>query len=180
MCIAGIHAQIDPPLASWKWGRCKCKQECIPVGCVPSTAVAVSGGVFPGVLPRGVCLGGVCLGGCMPKGVCLSMGVCLLMGMSAWECAPSGSRGRHPLDPEADTPRTEWQTLMKTLPSTNTIADGKIIHPTLLTEIQQSNHQHRQTVYLFNIHNIAWNNNVQYWPRCYLKFLSVSEFSLTN
>ena len=39
------------------------KQECIPVGCVPSTAVAVYWG--------GGCLrgGGVCLGGCLPAGV---------------------------------------------------------------------------------------------------------------
>ena len=38
------------------------KQECIPVGCVPSAAVAV---------PGGVCLGGVCLigGVCLPRGV---------------------------------------------------------------------------------------------------------------
>ena len=72
------------------------KQECIPVGCVPSAAVTVSGG---GV----VCLGGVCLGvstqgvclprregeevyqvggvsaqrGCMPRDVCLGRGVCV-------------------------------------------------------------------------------------------------------
>ena len=38
------------------------KQECIPVGCVPSTAVAVSGG---GCLPGGG--GVVCLGGCLPR-----------------------------------------------------------------------------------------------------------------
>ena len=54
------------------------KQESIPVGCVPSAAVAVSGegvvclgGVFPtGCQPRRVCLPGGCLpGGCLPKGV---------------------------------------------------------------------------------------------------------------
>ena len=51
------------------------KQECIPVGCVPSAAVAVSWGCLPraSVCPGGfclgvsawgvVCLGGVCLGG---------------------------------------------------------------------------------------------------------------------
>ena len=42
------------------------KQECIPVGCVPSAAVAIwGGGVCPGsgCLPgRGVCLWGVCPG----------------------------------------------------------------------------------------------------------------------
>ena len=70
------------------------KQECIPVKCVPSAAVAVclGGG---GCLPRGGCLpgmsGGVCLsvGGCLPigrvyqfagsacGGVCPRGGVCL-------------------------------------------------------------------------------------------------------
>ena len=63
------------------------KQECIPVGCIPSTAVAVSGwgvsaqeggrGCLPGgCLPRG----GVCARGCLPKG-----GVCP-RGVSAWGC----------------------------------------------------------------------------------------------
>ena len=62
------------------------EQECIPVGCIPSAAVAVSwgGGCLPGgwylprregVLPRrvGVCWGGgVCRGGdvCRGGGVC--------------------------------------------------------------------------------------------------------------
>ena len=48
------------------------KQECIPVGCVPSAAVAVywGGGVFPG---GGVCQGGSVWGVCMSaqRGVCL-------------------------------------------------------------------------------------------------------------
>ena len=48
------------------------KQECIPVGCIPSAAVAISGegegvsarrGVYPwGVSAGGVCPGRVCLG----------------------------------------------------------------------------------------------------------------------
>ena len=52
------------------------EQECIPVGCVPSVAVAIflGGGVCPGVfvggcLPDrggGVCPRGICLGGCTP------------------------------------------------------------------------------------------------------------------
>ena len=46
------------------------KQECIPVGCVPSAVAAVSGGgVLPGgvVLPRWVCfLGGVLWGDGIP------------------------------------------------------------------------------------------------------------------
>ena len=57
------------------------KQECIPVGCIPSATVAVSrGGLCSGGVyaPGGVCSwGGLCSGG----GVC-SRG-CLLLGMSA-------------------------------------------------------------------------------------------------
>ena len=53
------------------------EQECIPVGCVPSAAVTVSGGggVFPGVSAQG----GVCLrGGGLPSGIaCLGGGGCL-------------------------------------------------------------------------------------------------------
>ena len=73
------------------------KLECIPVGCVPSAAVAVCGGdVCPGecvsasvgparqVSAWGVCLG-ICPGGCLPGGClpggCLPGGVCL--GVSA-------------------------------------------------------------------------------------------------
>ena len=41
----------------------KVKQECIPVGRVPSAAVAVSGEM------GGVCPGGVCLVECLPRGV---------------------------------------------------------------------------------------------------------------
>ena len=53
------------------------QQECIPVGCVPSAAVAVSwgvsdGGSARGCLPRGVSVwqGGVCLGWCTPPLPC--------------------------------------------------------------------------------------------------------------
>ena len=60
------------------------KQECIPVGCVPSAAVAVCGerGVMGCVCPGGVCLVGVSAGGCLPWGVCPG-GVC--PGVSAQE-----------------------------------------------------------------------------------------------
>ena len=63
----------------------KKKQECIPVGCVPSSAMAVWGGVCPsGCLPGGgvcsgkVCQGvfalrGVCPGGCTPHPLCEQM-----------------------------------------------------------------------------------------------------------
>ena len=64
------------------------QQECIPVGCVPSAAVAAWGGGglpkgwvsargvgvsawgFWGCLPGGVCLGGAYPGGCLPRGGC--------------------------------------------------------------------------------------------------------------
>ena len=47
------------------------QQESIPVGCVPSAAVAVGrDGLLRGrCLPGGVCLVGVCLGECLPRGV---------------------------------------------------------------------------------------------------------------
>ena len=64
-------------------------QECIPVGCLPSAAVAVSGGwggvvrlgggCWPrGCLPGGVCPGGL-PGGCLPRGVSVQGG-CLPRG----------------------------------------------------------------------------------------------------
>ena len=48
------------------------KQECIPVGCVPSAAVAVSpGGTCPGGVPGPRGGGGTCLGGVPgPGGTC--------------------------------------------------------------------------------------------------------------
>ena len=69
------------------------KQECIPVGCLPSAAVAVLGGCLPrsvclrlsaqrGVCPGGACLGGVCPGSCMPRAGRLPKGV------SALGCTP--------------------------------------------------------------------------------------------
>ena len=58
-------------------------QECIPVGCVPSAAVAVCWGVSAlGVSAHGGCLP---MGGCLPKG-----GVC------PWGAYPSMHWGRHP------------------------------------------------------------------------------------
>ena len=76
------------------------EQECIPVGCVPSAAVAVWGG---GV----VCLlGGVCFFG----GVCL-LGGCLLLGgvPASWGCLLLGGGvcflgAGIPACTEADTP----------------------------------------------------------------------------
>ena len=89
------------------------EQECIPVGCVLSAAVAMSipactgqggrgcipactgqGGVYPSMhWAEGGCLPGRCLlrGGCLPRGVCLG-GVCPEGGVctrvSAWGCLP--------------------------------------------------------------------------------------------
>ena len=51
------------------------RQEFIPVGCVPSAAVAVTGGSGVSVC-QGVCLPRPCLpGGVCPGGVCLREGV---------------------------------------------------------------------------------------------------------
>ena len=85
------------------WQLCiKCELECVPVGCVTSAAVAVSGS-----------------GGSAQGGVCIGRGVCLWVyawGLSAKRCVLYT-----PTDPEADTPApwTEWQTLVKTLPFPN-------------------------------------------------------------
>ena len=50
----------------------KMLQECIPVGCVPSAAVAVGGGLSGGCLPEDVCPG-VCLPrGYLPRGTGVS------------------------------------------------------------------------------------------------------------
>ena len=98
------------------------KQECIPVGCVPFAAVAVSGRggwyLLRGGLP-GRCLlrEGVSAWGCLPGGVCLEG--CLPGGMSAYGgCLPDipRPRGRHP------PPRTESQIGVKTLPFRTTDA----------------------------------------------------------
>ena len=56
----------------------KYQQECIPVGCVPSAAVAVCGGGGEGVCPGGcVCPGEgcVCPGVCLPRGCLPRAGV---------------------------------------------------------------------------------------------------------
>ena len=70
-----------PTLVSPLWK--KIQQECIPVGCVPSAALAVWwGGGCPGGC---VCLpsGGVWPEGCLPRGDCLPRG-CLPRGVSAY------------------------------------------------------------------------------------------------
>ena len=68
---------MDPPLVTSSGSHCNggyafywnafLLQVCIPVGCVPSAAVAMSIPACTG--QGGVCLGGVCPGGCLPRGV---------------------------------------------------------------------------------------------------------------
>ena len=61
------------------------KQECIPVGCIPSGAVAVFGGRGGGIcLPAGVSV----YGGCVCLGVCLSMWVVSAMGEGGYTPPP--------------------------------------------------------------------------------------------
>ena len=94
------------------------KQECIPVGCVPSAAVAVCWGVCPGgCLPRGntwgmsaqgvSAWGGVCRAGWLLGDVCWEGG-CLLGGVCPGGCLPRGCVSQHA--PLADTPPVERMT----------------------------------------------------------------------
>ena len=141
---ANCHANATYPF--WKlylgkennFDKSKTKQECIPVGCVPSATVAVSGGsatwgVRGGLLQgerRGVCSQGVCsegggsaLGGCLlPEGSapggCLLLGGCLLWGVCLVPrgvcLVPGGcGSGGIPACTEADPP-VDRQTPVKT------------------------------------------------------------------
>ena len=85
------------------------KQECIPVGCVPSAAVA-AGDMYPSMHWTG---GGVCPGG---------WGVCKR------EVCPGGSVCHAPL-------WTEQQMAVKTLPCPNYVADGKYYNTTNLHNV---------------------------------------------
>ena len=67
------------------------QQECIPVGCIPSAAAAVSreGGVWSG--RGGVCVPGPGKEGVLQGGVCSWRGVCLLSGgVRSGGCVCSG------------------------------------------------------------------------------------------
>ena len=112
---ANCHANATYPF--WKlylgkennFDKSNTKQECIPVGCVPSATVAVSGGVCylgvrGGLLQgerRGVCSQGVCsaLGGgvCSQRGLLLG-GVCFRGcawswgGVCSWGCLLRGGK----------------------------------------------------------------------------------------
>ena len=117
-------------------------QESIPIGCVPSAAVAAGGGgssAHGGVWQTPPCEQNDCpVGGCLPRG-------CLPEGMFAedvcpWECLPRRGLPREVsawglstrgVSAEwgcpADIPpceQNDWQTCVKTLPCHNYVADG--------------------------------------------------------
>ena len=80
-----------------------CKQECIPVGYVPSAAVAAGGWWGGGVCP-GWCLtrGGVCPGGCLPVEYLPRRGLFAQEGVSVqesrvWLGVMSAQRGVYPV-----------------------------------------------------------------------------------
>ena len=108
-------------------------QKCIPVGCIPPASMVISTGCLRGgvcVCPEGVCLASVCVQWrCLPRGCVCVQGVCPVCVCVSWGvsaqgegvcpgsvsrecvqgclpkgCTSSGPRGRHPQDPEADTP----------------------------------------------------------------------------
>ena len=94
------------PLFTVLWWILPCwnyvKQECIPVGCVPSAAIAVSPRAGVCLVPRGSvpwerC---VCSGGCLVPGG-LIPGGCLVLGGYVWLFGPGGGI---PACTEADAP----------------------------------------------------------------------------
>ena len=101
------------------------EQECIPVECVPSAAVAFGGG---GCMPRGV----VCPGGCLPRGsVC--PGGDVWPGRSDWKCLTGGFvwprgvwLGGLPQCMLGYTPhgQNSWHTLVKALPFHKYVTDS--------------------------------------------------------
>ena len=91
-------------------GKNGLQQECIPVGCVPSAAVAARGVV----VWAGGCLPGGANGGIYPR----EGGVC------AWVCVPRGcARGYLP-DLLSPFEQNDWQMPVKILPCRNFVADG--------------------------------------------------------
>ena len=102
------------------FGKKFSKQECIPVGCVTSAAVAICpGGCLPkymlGCLPGGFlpqCMVGyVCPWGCLPQ--------CMVGYVCPGGCLPQCMLGYSHL-----SPWIEWLTGVKTLPCRNYVADG--------------------------------------------------------
>ena len=125
-----IHYQFENTECEAR-GKLSNLPECIPVGCVPSAAVAVS--VFlQGVCPGSVCLVGVSsqqgvyLGGMSAWGVSAWEGGVCLLGVSAWErgvcpvgCLPTGHCLSGVVCPGRGLPDfppwTEWQTGVNTI-----------------------------------------------------------------
>ena len=133
------------------------KQECIPVGCVPSAAVAVPGRCLP---TRGVSAcqeGGVCLL-CilnMDRGAKMKLRIkwnfeltvfeLSVPDLYMWGVYTERDRSRHQDQevnkkdavrglvflPDPPLPWTEWQTRVKTLPCRNYVADGIDLYGTL-------------------------------------------------
>ena len=91
------------------------KQECIPVGCVPSAGWGSAGGSAGGVYRGGCVWPG---GGCLPGGVCPRR--CL-----AWGCLPKGVSVQGWVSArQPPPPWTESQTPVKTSPCRNYVADS--------------------------------------------------------
>ena len=122
----------------------KLNQECIPVGCVPSAAAAVSGGcVLPvegctsgGCASQGVYFpGGVLARGCTSQGVCFPGGV-LPRGCASWgevlpgKCASGGgvvsqhALRQTPRHPPVDRMTDMWKNI--TFAISRTVTRSKI------------------------------------------------------
>ena len=107
---ASVLSHICTQVNSLHWLNYELEQVCIPVGCVPSAAVAVVGVSARG--GGGCCLhtGGVCPGGCLPA--CTGQGWCLPQCRLGYTLPlPIG--------------QNSWHTLVKTLPFHNYVVDGK-------------------------------------------------------
>ena len=118
------------------------KQECIPVGCVPSATAAVCWGV---PAPGGACSWGVpAPGGCLLQGV-PARGCLLLGGACCWGCLLLGVVSQHALrqtPPPRQTDRCKNITFASSLRTVN-IKENSLIHfsvvfPLLLHEVWYS------------------------------------------
>ena len=102
--IAARFCEDDPVLIQVSYS----KQECIPVGCVPSAAVAMpipactgQGEVYPSIHWAGVCVSQHALGrGCLPRGCLPRGGVCpgVVSAQGMWGClSTQGCVSQHAL-----------------------------------------------------------------------------------
>ena len=111
------------------------EQECIPVGCIPSAAVAVSGGGWgvggEVVCLRGVWPGGVCLWGSLSNWVSAWGGVFVFGGgyLSNGGVCPGGVclGGEHPTPVDRMTDACENTTFPQLLLRTVNIISGRIL-----------------------------------------------------